>query len=167
MKYVILLFFVVFYSTAIAQINRSNFVGHYRDYFGNHIDINSDSTFKYSYFFDLMSSWTRGTWRKKNDTIYLKTILIYDTLKYKEGNGKFVDSLVLSKDEKPELITSPDITGMFSAGGQNRVLCPNKLFFDNNKLFCVDSNGKLIKKKVKGFWTAKKWDPWYFKEVEK
>jgi hypothetical protein len=55
---------------------------------------------------------------------------------------------------------------MFSSGGQNRRPCPDKFYYKNEKLFKITKEGKLVKKKIKGFWTKKKWHPWYFKQIE-
>lgn len=164
MKYLALFTFLFCRLTLIAQNHSLKLVGKYQDYFGNNIEIRSDSTFSYSWHFDLEASWSKGTWSIKNDTVYFKTIPINDTLRYKNNDGKFVDSLVLSDEEKPKLITTPNTIGMLSSGGQNRQPCPDKLFYRKDKLFDINKDGKLITKKIRGFWSKKKWDPWYFKQ---
>src|SRR5690242_5602236 len=100
MKVFVSLFILIFPFQLFAQ---SKFSGHYHDYFGYQIDINPDFSFKYTCDFDLMSSWTTGTWRTNNDTIYFKMVPVYDTIK-NAGVGNR-DSLVLSMDEKSERIT--------------------------------------------------------------
>ena len=142
---------------------QKNIVGRYRDYFGSRIELNADSTFKYTWHFDLSSSWTKGTWSSKNDTIYFHMIPTYDTVSYKSNNGTSADKLILSVDETAERMTPEQYAGMgLSSGGQNIHPCPDKLFFKKQKLFAI-KDGKLVKKKVKGFWTKKKWRPWFFK----
>jgi hypothetical protein len=39
---------------------------------------------------------------------------------------------------------------------------PERLVVKKGRLYKVQ-NGKLVNKKQKGFWTGKKWDPWFFK----
>lgn len=137
--------------------------GRYRNYFGSRIQLNVDSTFKYTWHFDLSGSWTKGTWSLKNDTVYFRMIPTYDTVRCKNNDGTFADKLILSADEISEKMTSDEYVGMgLSSGGQNIQPYPDKLFFKRQKLFEV-KNGKLVKKKIKGFWTKKKWRPWFFK----
>ena len=168
MKYLLTIFFLCFGSTLKAQVEKDHLIGKYQDYFGDRIEIKADSTFRYSWQFDLAASWSKGIWKIKNDTVYFKTIPVYDTLRYKNNQGKFVDSLVLSDLEKPKLIFTPNIDEMLSSGGQNREQCPLKLFLKDERLYGITEYGKLVTKKVRGFWDpSKKWDPWYFKEIEK
>jgi hypothetical protein len=134
-------------------------VGRYRDYFGSRIQINADSTFKYTWHFDLSASWTKGTWSLKNDTIYFHMIPTYDTISYKNNGGTSTDKLVLSVDETPERLTPEQLLSRgLSSGGQNLQNYPDKLFFKSQRLYNI-KNGKLVKKKIKGFWTKKKWRP--------
>lgn len=137
--------------------------GHYRNYFGSRIQLNADSTFKYTWHFDLSGSWTKGIWSLKNDTVYFRMIPTYDTVSYKNNDGTSTDKLILSVDETSDRITSEQYASMgLSSGGQNIQPYPDKLFFKCQKLFEI-RNGKLVKKKIKGFWTKKKWRPWFFK----
>ncbi len=142
---------------------QKNIVGRYRDYFGSRIELNVDSTFKYTWNFDMAASWTKGTWSFKNDTVYFHMIPTYDTVSYKNNNGYSADKLILSVDEIAERMTPEQYTGMgLSSGGQNIQPWPEKLFFKKQKLFAI-KDGKLVKKKVRRFWTKKKRRPWYFK----
>ena len=166
MKHLLLLLLLGSHLLSYGQNKTHKLIGQYHDYFGNRIEIKGDSTFNYSWHFDMVRSWSKGTWAIKNDTIYFKTILIYDTLRYKKENGQIVDSLIVANDEKPKIITIPPINTIFSSGGQNRQPCPDKLYYKNEKLFKITKEGKLVKKKIKGFWTKKKWHPWYFKQIE-
>ena len=165
MKYLLFLYCLLFYFPVHGQNKNANFIGKYRDYFGSEIIINRDSTFKYTWHFNLFSSWSNGKWTIKSDTIYLKTIPIYDTLTYTNSNGKLVDSLVLSDDEHPKRIYPTIITNNgLLGGGQNHRPCPERLFYRDNKLYAFTDKGKLVRKKVRGFWSRKKFDPMYHKE---
>ena len=166
---------------------QNKLTGRYRDYFGNRIQLNSDSTFKYTWHFDMQSSWTKGIWRLKGDTIYFQMIPIYDTISKINSNQITTDSLVLSQDETPERIflqtmttTSVNINStektipkiyhdnlgaLLSSGGQNKRYYLEKLIVKNGRLYQI-INGKPHRKKVKGFWTNKKWPTWYFKSDE-
>ncbi len=140
---------------------QSNLTGRYRDYFGSRILLNSDNTFKYTWHFDMQSSWTTGTWTVMNDTVVFHMIPVYDTLQHTNQNNFVVDTLILSPDERVERISSVD-TRILLSYGQNSYSHPGKLFFRKGRLYKI-SNGRLVKKKQKGFWTGKKWIPWYFK----
>jgi hypothetical protein len=141
-------------------------IGRYRDYFGSRIQLNTDNTFRYTWNFDMAASWTTGTWTLRNDTVFFEMIPIYDTLSRADSSGLIADTLFLSDDEIPQRITSmQSISTLLSSGGQNRNDCPDKLFFKRKRLYKIQ-NGSLVVKKQKGFWTSKKWDPWYFKSDE-
>jgi hypothetical protein len=149
---------------SLSLFAQKNNVGRYRDHFGSRIGLNADSTFKYSWRFDLSYSWTKGTWSLKDDTVYFRMIPTYDTINYKNNDGTSADKLILSVDETPERLTSEQYAGMgLSSGGQNIQGYPDKLFYKKGRLYKV-YKGQLITKKQKGFWgTNKKWNPWYFK----
>jgi hypothetical protein len=57
------------------QTNINRLIGKYADYSGDKIELKGDSTFYYSWRFDLMSSWSKGKWSIKNDTIYFRRFL--------------------------------------------------------------------------------------------
>jgi hypothetical protein len=138
-------------------------VGRYRDYFGSRILLNSDCSFKYTWNFDMAASWTKGTWKLEGDTVFFNMVPTYDTLSYINSNNMTVDSLILSTDETPERFTNEQFAAMLlSSGGQNRMNYPDKLLFKKGRLYKIQ-DGKLVAKKQKGFWTNKKWDPWFFK----
>ncbi|HEV7332344.1 MAG TPA: hypothetical protein VGN63_15005 [Flavisolibacter sp.] len=137
--------------------------GRYRDYFGSRILLNSDGSFKYTWNFDLASSWTKGTWKLHGDTVFFNIVPTYDTLSYTNSNNVTTDSLILSTDETPERFTKEQFAAMLlSSGGQNRMNYPDKLLYKKGRLYKIQE-GKLVTKKQKGFWTNKKWDPWFFK----
>jgi hypothetical protein len=90
----------------------------------------------------------------------------YDTISYKNNGGTSTNKLVLSVDETPERLTPEQLLSRgLSSGGQNLQNYPDKLFFKSQRLYNI-KNGKLIKKKIKGFWTKKKWRPWFFKSED-
>ncbi|MGN6181492.1 MAG: hypothetical protein ACTHNW_20080 [Mucilaginibacter sp.] len=159
------IFLLCFLFCSVASYSQtSKLAGKYRSYFGRKIEIRDDSTFYFSWHFDLESSWSQGKWTVRNDTVYFKTVSVYDTLRYKNNNGHIVDSLILSETSTPKVITSPIVSQVLSGFGQNRYPCPNMLFYKNGKLFSIDKNGNLIKKKIRGLGSKKKWIPWYFKD---
>jgi len=145
------------------MLAQDKIVGHYRDHFNSRIQLNADNTFEYTWHLDLSASWSKGTWTIKNDTVCFRIIPTFDTISYKNKMGLSTDTLILSTDEIPERLTQEQYAGQgLSSGGQNRTPCPDKLFFKGQKLFGI-KNGRLVKKKIKGFWTDKKWSPWFFK----
>jgi len=172
MKLFAILLSLAFSQTIFAQ---GKLEGRYRDYFGSRIELNSNNTFRYRHNFDMMSSWTKGIWTLKGDTVYFRMIPTYDTLGILNETGILFDSLIFSIDETPERVMqtppppgSPQLSGgqitfaPLYTGGQNRLSYPDKLLFRKGRLYKIE-DGKLITRKQRGFWTDKKWDPWYFK----
>jgi hypothetical protein len=76
MKFYLILFILLF-----INIEQKNIEGEYYNHFGSNLKINSDKTFLYTWSFDLASSWSKGKWEIKNDTIYFQIIPVYDTLR--------------------------------------------------------------------------------------
>lgn len=135
----------------------------YRDYFGSRIELNADSTFKYTWQIDLSASWTKGTWSLLRDTVYFHMVPTYDTVSYKNNDSTSTDKLILSVDETAERMTQEQYATMgLLSGRQNVQTYPDKLFFKKGRLYKI-YNGRLVVNKQKGFWTNKKWNPWYFK----
>lgn len=153
----------------LRSMSQNDISGLYRVY-ANTIYINPDSTFSYRWMFDTVQEWARGKWSIKNDTIYFKMIPIYDTLIYSDKNGIKVTKIVLSDDEKKEIIIMPLSKYPFNPNEsiyhQGSYYFPKKLFFRDNKLFEINSKGKLVKKKYRGFMTTKRFPPWYVKVKE-
>ena len=147
---------------------QDKYVGIYKDRFSESIELKSDSTFTHKWRFDLGSSWTNGKWRIINDTIYLKTELVMDTLQFRNSENKVVrDSLVLSSDQKIDRIELNElIISSISSGGQNRYEPPTKIYWKRNKLYRINENGTLDQRKVKAFWTDKKYKTYFRKETE-
>ena len=154
---------VLLLSLPFTLLAQNKIVGKYRDHYSSLIYLNADSTFNFTWHFDLSASWTKGTWTINNDTAYFHVITTFDTISYKNKNGLLTDTLIISTDEIPERLTQQQYAGQgLSSGGQNRTPSPDKLFFKRQKLFGI-KDGKLTTKKIKGFWTKKKWSPWFFK----
>ena len=150
-------------SLSLCLTAQDKVVGCYKDYFGNQIQLNADNTFKYTWNFDLSASWTKGTWTMQKDTVYFHMVPTYDTLSHINSNNLTVDTLILSDNEIGERITLIKSAGIaLSSGGQNRTPYPDKLLVKKDRLYKIQ-NGSVVLKKQKGFWTSKKWDPWYFK----
>lgn len=165
MKLVLIIFTLIINIQTYGQKN----TGKFQNYFGSNLAINGDSTFKYTWRFDLMSSWTNGIWRISNDTIYLQAISVFDTLRYEDKERNIIsDSLVFSLDEKSEIINLEEFSIYeIISGEQNRQLIPDKLYYEKGKLFEIMENDELITKKVKGIWTSKEYAPWYIRVEEK
>jgi hypothetical protein len=158
MKGALFLYSIVICTSLNAQ---SIVAGHYRNYFGGSLNIVPDSTFKYSWHFDLQGSWTNGKWRMIKDTVYFTMIPVYDTITHAIKNGEIVDSLVLSLDEIPKR-TTINLNVLYS-GGQNIQPYPTKLLYRKNRLYEIDKHGKLDKKWGKNLWSKRKWPPWFTK----
>ena len=135
-------------------------LGIYYNYFGAELIINSDSTFNYIRKFDLSSSWTNGNWMVRNDTVYLTTILVFDTLI--STNNKSI--IVLSDDNKSSSLKESEYAiSQISSGGQNQHLFIDKYYFRKNRLIEIDQNGKLITQK-KSYVSKTKYIPWFIKK---
>jgi len=144
---------------------QNKYIGNYDDQFSGSIELKKDSTFIYDYTFDISSSWTTGKWKSYNDTIYLNCKLILDSLQIRDVNGsKIKDSLVLSADHKANRIELNEyITSSLSSAGQNRVKLPKKLYWKRKKLFRINDNGTLDLRKIKAFWSDKKYKTYFQK----
>jgi len=138
-----------------AVYGQNHYIGEWNDHWGNSFDIQPDSSFKYIWSFDLSSRWANGTWKINNDTIYFFSIPVYDTI----INDKNI-VLKLSEDEKSSVLTSKDLMQL-SSGVQDTALMPKKLFYSHNKLFVINAEGKLNRKKLKGWY--EKWHSWYIR----
>ncbi|MCH4824680.1 hypothetical protein ML462_16030 [Gramella lutea] len=137
--------------------------GKYSNKFGEKIELKTDSTFTYNWQFDLASSWSKGKWSLKNDTIFFDVIPIMDTLKIVKNN-KYSDSLILSSDQKPGLAKNIEfITNTLSSGGQNRQKPPKKLFIKNGKLFRLNENNEIDKKQHQQPGRNKKYKTYFYK----
>ena len=147
---------------------QNKYVGIYNNQFLESIELKSDSSFTHKWRFDLVSSWTNGKWKIINDTIYFKTELVMDTIQIRNSENKVVrDSLVLSIDQKPNRIELDEFQiSLISSGSQNHYKPPQKLYWKKNRLYRIKLNGTLDLRRIKGFWTNKKYKTYYRKETE-
>jgi hypothetical protein len=150
MKIVIVLLFLL---TSLIVSGQNRYIGEWNDYWGNSFEIKPDSTFKFAWHFDLIGQWANGSWTIKNDTIYFKFVPVYDTIKYSSSFA-----LELSDDETSS-VSVPTHIAQLSSGGQDTARMPRSLFYRDDKLFTINSKGKLIKNKEKGWYG--KWHLWY------
>ena len=152
----------------IMCFGQDKIIGIYSDRFSESIELKADSTFIHNYRFDLSSSWTVGKWKFSNDTLYLKTELVLDTLYTITVENKITkDSLVLSSDLKPNRIDIQEYAlNSISGGGQNRVKPPNKLYYKRKRLYRINENRTLDLRKLKAFWSDKKYKTYFTKETE-
>jgi hypothetical protein len=157
--------FTILFLTSTVLNAQNKIVGIYADFFGRNLELKTDSTFDYSYRFDLHATWTQGVWSLKNDTIYFKWIPVYDTILVGSSSGEYKDSLILSLNRTAERIEPPDPHVLYS-GGQNFYPYPKKLFYHRNRLYGISQEGQLNKNKTRGIWTKKKFPPWYRKVEE-
>ena len=156
----------IFGVIVLTLVSKDKIVGNYIDYFGHRIQLNADNTFKYSWHIDMSSSWTKGTWTLVGDTVYFDMVPTYDTLSRTDANGNISDKLILSTDETPERFSQTQFDSLLlSSESQGIKYYPRKLFFRKERLYEIQ-NGKLVTKKQKGFWTSKKFDPWFFRYNE-
>ena len=158
--------FIIFFLLMLPtlRLNAQNkFAGYYEDYFGHSIKINDDSTFQYRWNFDLASSWSNGTWKVIDQTIYFTFVPVFDTLTYKdEKRNIIIDTLVLAMSKKPRKITVEDFRiEEICSGGQNRVNLPQKLCYKKGKLMGFTKQERLNRKRIRGFGTFKKYPTWY------
>lgn len=160
---------VIFLSVvSLDLLAQDNYAGEYYNYFGSKLKLNSDSTFEKTWQFDLASNWTKGTWKVSNDTIYINIKPVYDTLKHVRNGESIADSLVLSLDDKAELISAEEYAvSLITGGGQSINSVPERLYYSRKRLIAIDEKGKLKKKKVRGILTKRKHVPWYTKRENK
>ncbi len=144
---------------------QSKLEGSYLNKFGERLVFENDSIFSHTWQFDLASSWTKGTYRISNDTIYLRTTLIYDTLEIVNSENEFIkDSLVVSIDETSNSIRNEEfVMSLVAGGGQNRLPPPDKLVLVRGKLFRLNKLGIIDKSKKKQTLTDKSFKTYFFK----
>lgn len=157
------------------QASSQDISGKYYNHFGCKLELLIDSSYSFSYHFDLSSSWSKGKWTISHDTLLLKNIPIYDTLiatdttwtKHtpKIYSTKTKEELVLSSDDKSGKISmNESLINSISGGGQNRLMPPIKMIIKKGKLYQLDKNGRLNRKKVEGILSEKNYKTYYQKE---
>lgn len=158
---VILLFIVTLSCSSYEVIESKNKLisGTYYNRFSEKIELKTDTTFIYTFSFDTASSWTLGKWHIENDTVYLETTLVMDTLQIRDSNNSILrDSLVLSIDQSVDRIESNDLLlSLLASGGQNKVKPPVKLYVQEEKLYHILEDGSIDTRKLKPLWSQKKY----------
>ncbi|MFC5272018.1 hypothetical protein [Adhaeribacter terreus] len=151
---------IVFSMITFGMQAQDKIVGDYYNYFGSELKLKPDSTFEYKWRLEQSSSWTKGTWKAKSDTIFLKMVPVYDTVWVSATAVR----LYLSLNERGEKVAEkeqslrPGITE-----GQNQHPIPEKLYLQGTRLYGIERNGSLQKTKVQGYRTERKFDPWYMR----
>ncbi|WP_268122327.1 hypothetical protein [Roseivirga pacifica] len=134
--------------------------GKYKDNFGHTLEIKSDSTFKFEWKFDLTYTWVKGEWTKEKDLLYLNNIAVYDTL-VRPGQP---DSLVLSIDPISSKINNEEfIESLLTSGGQKNNGLPKILKQEDERLYLVDENNRVLKQKRRGILSDRKKRTFYRK----
>jgi len=168
MKRLLIIFFTIpFFLSSFGQ---DNVTGEYYDSFGCKLILNSDSTFEFTWHFDLAGSWSKGKWLIDKDTIILENIAVYDTVIYTDtisvNKIEKREELVLSADDSSEMISVTEaVLSSISGGGQNRKAPPDKLIYRRNRLYLLDKNGKIDNKKHPTLLTGKKYKS-YYREIQ-
>jgi len=157
--------FLIVLFTGSVSLHQNKVSGTYSNAFGEKIIFYEDSTFKYTWNFDLMGSWTKGKWKVQDKKLLLEIIPIYDTLIYLDANQSLVRSLTLSDNEKPEMISAHDhLIHILTSGGQNTYL-PNNLFQIKGNRLIIIKNGRPEIQKVRSL-TTDKYHTWFVKNEE-
>lgn len=152
------------FSIPSCLIAQNQIIGKFVDNFGSSIEIMSDSTFKFSHHIHLSANWTNGLWKINNDTIFFTKTPIYDTLKHIDLKNNITKSLILSKDDKADVIEQYEgKLFVLPLTNQYFISYPEKLFYRKSELFSVAGDGKLIVKKLKTSSSNKKKVPWFSK----
>ena len=76
--------FLLFSTLAVRA--QDNIYGRYKTYFGDEMTLKPDKTFIYTFHFDLDGSWTAGTYRMENDTIFFKEVPTFNTIQVTRGS---------------------------------------------------------------------------------
>ena len=140
---------ILFMSFPFALFGQDKIIGHYRNHFGYSIQLNPDSTFEYTWHFDLSWSWTKGTWAVNKDTVYFHMVPVYDTITAEDKSNTSNEKIILSSDRTSERLTPEQIASIgLPSGGQNFMPYSEKLVYKKDRLYEV-KNGRLIKRKEK------------------
>lgn len=147
--FLILLIFFLFFNKANGQ---KTITGDYYHAPRTKLKLKEDSTFMYTWGYHMSSGWCSGKWRANNDTIYLKVIPVYDTVKIElTMQSGTTESLVLSPDTVSEAISlQQNFNNLKSSRSQTINNCPGKLFYKKKKLFYISKKGKPTSYYFKG-----------------
>lgn len=156
--------FVIILTSLCFSAGAQSISGLYSDHFGQSLVLNPDSTFEFRWALDMERSWTRGRWTFNNKILSLTPLLVYDTLRTRDKLGTMRDSMVLSMDQKSEVISTL-YPGYLTTGGQNRIPPPSELAMLRGRLYHVSKSGQIYRGKRAEFWTRKKYKT-YFKKIK-
>jgi hypothetical protein len=131
-------------------------IGSYAGHYGEKLEIRQDSTFYYSWSFDMTFSWTRGFWKVDNDTLLLNIDVVWDTVFI---SGK--DKLVLSFDSLASRENKATYYDTLRSYGQSLDRYPKKLFLKKDRLYRISQTGNIDKRRARGIWTPKKIPTWF------
>ncbi|WP_157716160.1 hypothetical protein [Roseivirga echinicomitans] len=156
----------IFFVAEKALDAQSSISGTYRSYFGEKLELRSDSTFSYSRSHDLASQWATGIWHEENGFIELKVVPIFDTIRISGSQTNSIkDSLVMSDNQQSSLISLEDHTAsLLTSRHQTLEINFSNLFTKGDRLFHVKKNGHLSRKRVRRFLSRKR--PSYFFRVK-
>lgn len=154
---------ILFLTTVYASVSGQRLTGKYNTYYGCSLELKADSTFKHDWHFDLASSWAVGRWTVSNGILYLNFKNVYDTL-VRENK---LDSLVLSADEKSNKINETEFLGYLLSSGRQLPRSDNgltnRLAIRRNRLYLIDKDWQLMKKRESNIGTKKKRPTYYFR----
>lgn len=141
-------FFILFLGlSSFSSENENKFVGDYSNTVENSVlYIRSNATFYFIYRHEMSTSWTKGTWANKADTVFFQMVPVYDTV---EVSSPIRDSLVLSIDSIPSRTSLKHMHGYFGVK-QNVRKAPEKLMLLNGDLYQILMNGLPDNKPKKG-----------------
>lgn len=147
---------ILFALIILSCVSCKTITGKYYDQYGGILDMKPDFTFVYQRhhnppitMFSGISVhliWVQGKFNLKKDTVYFTPLPVYDTVQ----SSHFKEHLVLSSTMQPELFTDGkftllnDLANQFPSQHLNFLQhSKNKLIFKRNKLYELDSIGKI------------------------
>jgi hypothetical protein len=152
MKIHFVILLLILNETAVGQ--NKTVPAKYQDCFGHALVLNSDSTFRFDWRFDLIHDWASGRWTVSGREITLNFINVYDTL----SRPGMQDSLVFSIDEESDRVNQEEfLQTQIVSGGQHTDRFDEKFYQRGKRLFPADQNGRPIKNRQRGIWPQKKW----------
>jgi hypothetical protein len=150
----------------LIRIGRLPFYGTWVDFFSSQLKISADSTFEYSWGYDGTGSWTTGKWTREKDTLYFRSVPVYDVYHF-VTNNEIKDSTALARFPESRLITALPDSDEIRLTQQNAHPMPDKLCFYKNKLLLFDPQGNLMTGKIPSPYMGKKnpmFRTWYFRD---
>ena len=160
--------------TSCANIYGQGFtIGFYNDNHNSSIKFEEDSTFFYQYRFHHGSAEAYGKWTMHLDTIILNQVIVYDILIYDDTVGYLFDEPIVeynkisrfqSKDFKIDTIYNifsvlPFLAAIYPLADFKT----KKYLYKKDRLYKLDDNGKVVRKKYKNYDGGKKYHDYYIK----